>query len=152
MSGPPTVVISVDASSIEPMEEESEKTIPITIYCYHQPVSNIHLEILESSNLTITILSPNITLNPGESQDLLIKIQAPKLPSPKNQNGQSQNKVRTSVETLSIQAAGDRNVTSNIEEMNIVVIQKGATPGFELVFVLCAIGIAMFLWRKKRSV
>ena len=26
------------------------------------------------------------------------------------------------------------------------------TPGFELVFVLCAIGIALFLWRKKRRV
>jgi len=26
------------------------------------------------------------------------------------------------------------------------------TPGFELVFVLCAIAVAIFLWRKKRSV
>lgn len=26
------------------------------------------------------------------------------------------------------------------------------TPGFELVFVLCAIAVALFLWRKKRSI
>jgi hypothetical protein len=25
-------------------------------------------------------------------------------------------------------------------------------PGFELIFVLCAIAVAIFLWRKKRSV
>jgi PKD repeat protein len=152
VSGPPTIVIVIDTSNIEPIVEENEKTIPVTVYCYHQSVSNIHLEILESSNLTITVLSPNITLNPGEQQDLLIKIKAPKLPSPKNPKGNSQGKVKTSTEIILLQAVGDGNVTSNIEQINIVVIQKGATPGFELVFVLCAIAVAIFLWRKKRSI
>jgi PKD repeat protein len=146
VSGPPTIAISVDVSNIEPIEEENEKTIPVTVYCYHQSVSNIHLEILESSNLTVTLVSPNITLNPGETQELLIKIKAPKLVIPKN----SQKKVGD--ETIVLRAVGDSNVTSNTEQINIKVVQKGATPGFELVFVLCAIVVAIFLWRKKRSI
>lgn len=152
VSGPPTIVISVDLSNVEPIEEENEKTLPITVFCYHQTVHDIHIEILESSNLTITVLSPNITLNPGESSTILIKIQAPQLPRPGNSEVNSQETVRTSTETLRIQATGDSNITSNTEEINIVVIQKGITPGFELIFVLCAIAIALFLWRKKRSV
>ena len=143
VSGPPTIVISVDISNIEPIEEENEKTIPVTVFCYHQTVSNIHLEILESSNLTVTLLSPNITLNPGESRELLINVKAPKLTIPKN----SQKKVGD--ETIKLRAVGDDNVTSNIEQINIKVIEKGATPGFELVFVLCAIAIAIVLWRRK---
>jgi parallel beta-helix repeat protein len=150
VSGPPTIVISVDASNIEPIVEENEKTIPVTVYCYHQSVSNIHLDILKSSNLTVTILSPNITLNPGEHQDILIKVKAPKLQKPKNQKGNSQGKVQTSTEILLLEAVGSGNVTSNIEQINIIV--SPATPGFELVFFLCAITIAIFLWRKKRSV
>jgi parallel beta-helix repeat protein len=146
VSGPPTIVISVDVSNIEPVEEQNEKTIPVTVYCYHQTVTNIRLEILEDSNLTVTLLSPNITLNPGESRELLIKVKAPKLTIPKN----SQKKVGD--ETIKLRAVGDGNVTSNSEQINVKVIQKGATPGFELVFVLCAIGVAMFLWRKKQVV
>jgi len=141
-SGPPTIVIVVDVSNIEPIEEENEKTIPVTVFCYHQSVSNIHLEILESSNLTITLLSPNITLNPGEQQELLIKIKAPKLKA--NETVGS--------ETIKLKAVGDGNVSSNTEQINIKVIKKGATPGFELIFVLSAIIVAIFLWRKRRIV
>jgi PKD repeat protein len=146
VSGPPTIVIVVDVSNIEPIEEQNEKTITVIVYCYHQSVSNIHLEILQSSNLTITLLSPNITLNPGESRELLIKIKAPKLVIPKKSDA------KVGDETIVLRAVGDGNVTSNTEQINIKVIKKGATPGFELVFVLCAVAIAIFLWRKKRSV
>lgn len=146
VSGPPTIVISIDISNIEPVEEQNEKTIPVTVYCYHQIVSNIHLEILQSSNLTVTLLSPNITLNPGESRELLIKVKAPKLVIPKKSNA------KVGDETIILRAVGDGNVISNTEQINIKVIQKGATPGFELVLVLSAIIVALFLWRKKRSV
>jgi len=145
VSGPPTIVISVDVSNIEPIEEQNEKTIPVTVYCYHQVVSNIHLEILQDSNLTVTLLSPNITLNPGESRELLIKIKAPKLVIPKKSNA------KVGDETIILRAVGDNNVTSNTEQINIKVVQKGATPGFELVFVLCAICLTIFLWRKKQG-
>jgi len=136
VSGPPTIVISIDISNIEPIEEENEKTIPVSVFCYHQSVSNIHLEILDASNLTITLLSPNITLNPGENRVLLIKIKAPKL----ERNNNSENKV--SDETIVLRAVGDGNVTSNTEQINLKVIEKNATPGFETIATITAIGTA----------
>jgi len=136
VSGPPTIVISIDLSNIEPIEEENEKTISVTVFCYHQAVSNIHLEILESSNLTITLLSPNVTLNPGESRELLVKIKAPKLGIVKN------SKIKVSDETIILKAVGDGNVSSNTEQINLKVIQKDATPGFEAVATVAAVGSA----------
>jgi len=135
-SGAPTIVISIDISNIEPIEEENEKTIPVTVFCYHQPVSNIHLEILESSNLTVTLLSPNISLNPGESRELLVKIKAPKL----EKQNDSEDKVVD--ETIILRAVGDDNVTSNTEQINLKVIEKNATPGFEAIATLAAVGSA----------
>jgi parallel beta-helix repeat protein len=136
VSGPPTILIAIDISNIEPIEEENEKTIPVTVFCYHQLVSNIHLEILESSNLTVTLLSPNITLNPGESRELLIKIRAPKLEEANN----SENKV--SDETITLRAVGDGNITSNTEQINLKVVEKNATPGFEAIAAITAVGTA----------
>lgn len=136
VSGPPTIVIFVDVSNIEPIEEENEKTIPVTVYCYHQSVSNIRLEILESSNLTITSLSPNISLNPGEQKELLIKIKAPKL----EKTNDSEEKV--SDETIILQAVGDDNIISNTEQINLKVIGKNATPGFDTIAAIAAVGTA----------
>jgi thiol-disulfide isomerase/thioredoxin len=141
--GPPKIVISINGSNIETIEEENEMTIPVTVSCYNQSVSNIHLEILEPSNLTITSLPSNITLNQGKSEELNITIKAPKLENKDN----SEDKVGN--ETITLVAVGDSNVTSNTEQINIEVIEKGARPGFELVFALCAIAVALFLWRKK---
>jgi PKD repeat protein len=136
-SGPPTILIAIDISNIEPIEEENEKTMLVTVFCYHQSVSNIHLEILESSNLTVTLLSPNITLNPGESKELLIKIKAPKLEKTNN------SEVKVSDETIILCAVGDDNITSNTEQINLKVIEKNAaTPGFETIATITAVGIA----------
>lgn len=149
VSGPPTIVIFIDISNIEPIEEENEKTIPVTVFCYHQAVSNIHLEILESSNLTVTLLSPNITLNPGESKELLIKIKAPKLKETNN----SQNTVGD--ETIILRAFGDNNVTSNTEQINLKIIEENATPGFEAIATFAAVGSAgalvTFFRRRNRN-
>jgi len=136
VSGPPTIVIFVDVSNIEPIEEENEKTIPVTVFCYHQTVSNIHLEILEYSNLTINSLSPNITLEPEESKELLIKIKAPKLKETNNLEGE------LSDETIILQAVGDDNITSNTEQINLKVIEKNATPGFDTIATITAVGTA----------
>jgi PKD repeat protein len=143
--GPPTIVISTVTSNIEPIEEENEKTISVTVTCYNQSVRNIHLEILESSNLTFTVLSPDITLNPGESRDLFVKIKAPKLKA----------NVTVGSETIRLKAVGDGNVTSNTEQINLKVVKKGATPGFETVATITAVASAgalvTFFRRRNRN-
>ena len=146
LPGPPTIVISINASNIELIEEENEMTIPVTVSCYNQSVSNIHLEILESSNLTITPSPSNITLHKGKTEEFNITITAPKLENKDN----SKDKVGN--ETITLVAVGDGNVTSNTEQINIIVTEKAAIPGFEilLVFVLCAIAL-IFLWKRKRT-
>jgi hypothetical protein len=144
-SQPPTIVIAVNVFNIEPIEEENEETIPVTVFCYHQSVSNIHLEILESSNLTIYLISPNVTLNPTERKELLINIKAPKLEKRNN----SQNQITS--ETITLRAVGDGNITSNTEQINIKVIGKKATPDFETIIVIGAIALVLF-WKRKNLV
>lgn len=136
VSGPPTITIVIAASNIEPIEEENEKTFSVTVQCEHQSVSNIHLEILEQSNLTIISLPSNISLNPGESRDLLITIKAPKLKKTNN------SEVTVSDETLILRAIGDGNVTSNNESVNFKVVPHDSTPGFEAVATIAAVGSA----------
>jgi len=55
-------------------------------------------------------------------------------------------------ETILSQAIDDCNVTSGTEQINIKVFTKGATPGFELLIALGAIGVTIVLWRKTQSV
>lgn len=136
VSGPPTIRISILASNIEPIEEENEKTFSITIQCNHQSVHNIHLEILEKSNLTIISMPSNINLNPGECSELLITIKAPKLKI----TNTSETKVGD--ETIILRAVGDGNVTSNAEQINLKIIEKNATSGFELLATITAAGTA----------
>jgi PKD repeat protein len=149
VSGPPTITIAIASSNIEPIEEENEKTFSITVQCEHQPVRNIHLEILEQSNLTIISLPSNISLNPGESRELFITIKAPKL------NHTNNSKQKVSDETIILRAVGDGNVTSNTEQVNFKVIGKDATPGFETVATITAIGTAgalvTFFRRRNRN-
>jgi len=135
------LVITTSTSNIEPIEEGNEKTITITVYCYHNEVDDISLQILELSNLSVTILSPKISMEPGEKQEIIIKITAPMLLS--NQT--------YSHETIRLQAVGKNNLTSNIEQINIKIIMKGSTPGFEILFVLIAIGIVLYRSRKKKN-
>ena len=56
--------------------------------------------------------------------------------------------------TITVTATDNQTSSSSEFLINIQVTEteKPPTPGFELVFVLCAIGVAIFLWRKKRSV
>jgi PKD repeat protein len=136
VSGSPTIIIAIASSNIEPIEEENEKTFSITVQCEHQPVSNIHLEILEKSNLTIISLPSNISLNPGESRELFITIKAPKL------NGTNNSKQKVSDETIILRAVGDGNVTSNTEQVNFKVIGVDETPGFDTIATITAVGTA----------
>ena len=148
VSGPPTIVISVDLSNIEPIEEENEKTFAVTVQCEHQPVRNIHLEILEQSNLTIISLPSNISLNPGESRQLFVTIRAPKLIGNDSQ-------VTMGDETIILRAVADGNVTSNTEQVNFKVIRTDETPGFETIATLAAVGSAgalvTFFRRRHRN-
>jgi|GEM_PF-5249166 len=148
VSGPPTIVISVDLSNIEPIEEENEKTFAVTVQCEHQPVRNIHLEILEQSNLTIMSLPSNISLNPGESREIFVTLKAPKLTVNDSQ-------VTMGDETIILRAVGDGNITSNTEQVNFKVIKTDETPGFETLATLAAVGSAgalvTFFRRRHRN-
>jgi len=42
------------------------------------------------------------------------------------------------------------NLTTSSAEMTINIEEQPSTPGFEIIFVLCAITISLLLWRKKR--
>jgi serine protease len=48
------------------------------------------------------------------------------------------------------------NQTVSSSQISITIVagkkEQPSTPGFELVFILCAIAVAIFLWRKKQSV
>ncbi len=150
VSGPPTIVISVDLSNIEPIVEGNEKTITVNVFCYHQAVSNIHIDFLEWSNLTVNQSSPNISLNPGERGELLIRIKAPIL---ENKNNSDDN---TSIEILKFRANGDGNVTSENETINIIVAKlPPKIPGFETIATFTAVGSAgalvTFFRRRNRN-
>jgi len=142
--GLPTIKIKVDLSNIEPIEEENEKTFSVTVQCENQSVGNIHLEILEFSNLTVISLPSNITLNPGESRELLVTIKAPKLKA----------NVTVGSATIKLKAVGDGNITSNTEQINFKVIPPG-TPGFETITTITAVGTAgalvAFFRRRHRN-
>jgi len=148
VSGPPTIKIKVDLSNIEPIEEENQKTFSVTIQCEHQSVSNIHLEILEQSKLTIISLPANISLNPGESRELLVTIKAPKLP-------ENASKETIGDETIVLRAVAEGNITSNNETVNFKVIKADATPGFEAIATFAAVGsvgaLVTFFRRRNRN-
>ncbi len=46
---------------------------------------------------------------------------------------------------------GESYKINSDSNMVLTINKSSSTPGFELVFVLCAIGVSLFLWRKKRS-
>jgi PKD repeat protein len=55
--------------------------------------------------------------------------------------------------TLTVTVTDNQTESSSSMIINIYAEEKNpSTPGFELVFALCTIVVAMFLWRKKRNV
>ena len=55
--------------------------------------------------------------------------------------------------TLMVTVTDNHTESSSSMTINIYAEEKNpSTPGFELVFALCTIVVAMFLWRKKRNV
>ncbi|HEC75825.1 MAG TPA: hypothetical protein ENI33_01015 [Thermoplasmatales archaeon] len=132
----PTLVITLGVSNIAPFEEGKERTIPVTIYCYLMPVSNVRLLILEDENLTITSMTPSIDLNPGDKKDYLIKIKVPKL----DEN------VTLGSKTILVQAVGDDGIMSNAEQIDILIHKpEGGIPGFTAALAIASAGIGALM-------
>ena len=131
VSKTPRLVLTVSASNIEVYEENNEKTITLTVYCYDNSVNNISVEVLTVSNLTITQLSPNLNLKPGEHADLVVNVKTPEV----------REGVKWMNETTSLQVVGDNGIISNVEQINFKVIPKNI-PGFEAVATIVAVGSA----------
>lgn len=77
---------------------------------------------MDSSNFSVTVLSPSITLNPAESNELLRKINAPKLEKKDNSKDTS--------ETITLRAVGDTGIIRNAEQITIKMVEQ-VTPDFE---------------------
>ncbi|MEA2054358.1 MAG: PKD domain-containing protein [Candidatus Thermoplasmatota archaeon] len=139
--GNPELIISLGVSNIAPFNENSERTIPIKIYCYNFSANNVTISILENANLTIIPITPNINLKNGEEKDFLIRIKVPKL---------SEN-LTVGTKTIRIQATGDNGIKSNIEDVDIIIHRSGGgTPGFAALLTIGAIFIALLFMRKIR--
>jgi PKD repeat protein len=134
------LVITCNTSNTEIFEDNNSKMITLTIFCYNDSVDNVHLEVLSSSNLTITQHSSNINITSGEQKNMIVNIKTPKL-------GKGMKMMN---ETVLLHVVGDKGVASNIEQIHIHVIQR-STPGFELVLILFSVIIGLLFWRKKRT-
>jgi PKD repeat protein len=139
--GNPELVISLGVSNIAPFNEDSERAIPIRIYCYNSSASDVTISILENANLTITPITPNINLKNGEEKDFLIKIKVPKL---------SEN-LTVGTKTIRIQAIGDNGIKSNIEDIDIIIHKsEGGIPGFAAILAMGAIFVVLLFMKKMK--
>jgi len=140
-SGEPKLAISLGVSNIAPFDEDSERTIPIKIYCYNFSANSVTISVLEDDNLTVTPVTPPINLKDGEEKDFLIKIKVPKL---------SEN-VTAGIKTIRVQAIDTTGVKSNVETIDIVVHKAGnGTPGFAAILAIAAILVALLFMKKMR--
>jgi len=134
----PSLVITLGLSNIAPFEENTERTIPINIFCYQQAVENIHLVILEDNGLEVTVVTPDFTLYPGQKKEYLINIEVPSL----------ENNKKIESKTVLIQAVGDAGaVWSNTEQIDILIHEPGLYFIFNIALILTGIGsILAFLF------
>ena len=134
----PALVITLGTSNIAPFKENTNRTIPITIFCYGLSVKNVSLQILEDKNLTITAASPNMDLIPGDEKTYLLGIAVPSL----------NEKVMAGSHEIIVRAVGNGGVLSNEEYITIVIHKGGdSTPGFELIFIIFAIATILLIKR-----
>jgi len=140
-SGEPKLVISLGVSDIAPFDEDTERTIPIKVYCYNFSATGVTLSVLEDGNLTVTPVTPALNLNDGEEKEFVIKVKVPKL-------GEN---MTAGTKTIKIQAMDTTGVKSNVETIDIVVHKAGSgTPGFAAILAIAAILIALLFMKKMR--
>lgn len=138
-SGEPKLVISLGVSNIAPFDEDSERTIPVKIYCYNFSASGVTISVIEDDNLTVTAVTPPVNLKDGEEKDFLINVKVPKL-------GEN---VTAGTKTIKIRAVDTSGVKSNVETIEIVVHKAGGgMPGFAAILAIAAI-LAALLFMKK---
>ena len=78
-NGQKILAITLGVSNIVPIEQNFSRTIPVTIYCYNNPATNVYIKLLEDANLSIEPITPFLNMNPGDKLDYLIKIEYPEL-------------------------------------------------------------------------
>jgi len=140
-SGEPKLVISLGVSDIAPFDEDTERTIPIKVYCYNFSATGVTLSVLEDGNLTVTPVTPALNLNDGEEKEFVIKVKVPKL-------GEN---MTAGTKTIKIQAMDTTGVKSNVETIDIVVHKAGSgMPGFAAILAIAAILIALLFMKKMR--
>ena len=136
------LAISVGTSNIAPFEEGTSRTIPVTVYCYGVSVNNISLKILDDANLSISHITPNFNLNPGDKFDYLIQIEVLELDENVSLGGK----------TIVVQAFGDNDIFSNAEMIDILIHKPiEETPGFTTVAVIAAasMGALVAFFRRR---
>lgn len=140
-SGEPKLVISLGVSNIAPFDEDSERTIPVKIYCYNFSASGVTISVIEDDNLTVTAVTPPVNLKDGEEKDFLINVKVPKL-------GEN---VTAGTKTIKIRAVDTSGVKSNVETIEIVVHKAGGgMPGFAAILAIAAILAALLFMKKMR--
>lgn len=127
----PSLVITLGLSNIAPFEENTERTIPINIFCYQQAVKNIHLVILENDGLEVTAVTPDFTLYPGQKKEYLINIKVPTL----------ENNKKIESKAVLVQAVGDAGaVWSNTEQIDILIHEPGLSFIFNAALMITGMG------------
>jgi outer membrane protein assembly factor BamB/DNA-binding MarR family transcriptional regulator len=114
----PELVLSVGDINMYRFEPGEERTIFVEVTCYFTAVDNVHLEILDDQNLTIDhTITPPRPMNDGETTKFYLRIRAPQLPK-------GEEKAEWDIK---LRAVGDGGISSNSEELDIVVSQNAVS-------------------------
>lgn len=140
----PILILDTGDTNIYRFKSGEERTIPIWVTCHEGSISNVSIKIIDDQGLSITILTPNIDMEPSVTMRFHLKINASTLKSREKVNEMN----------ILIQAIGNEN-SSNIESLGIIIHQdidigQKNTPGFEGVILLIILLTSVFIIRKRK--
>jgi len=119
--GDAVLYVTFDNVGITKIEPGKTKTLTAKVYCYSNSIDDVSLNILNSDNLSISVITPSTDLvKSTQPYDFLIKVNAPLLDD--NSTVMSND--------LIVQAVGGSNIYSNAEPQEIIVGDIEDVPGF----------------------
>jgi len=133
------LAISPEVENVGTIKPGESRTIPIEVTCQYASVTNVHIVILEDSNLEINITPQIRHIEKGETVKFYITVYAPK----------SDTNTTIQVESILIQAVGNQG-SSDIERIDFSE-ETSKTPGFQFILFIGAVGISLLLKRKVES-